>query len=121
MHAGLALAVMIAAVAPQNEERDDDAIAAKVLVIVATSATGALLGATLAGGTSLLALGDACAQERCVDNPQFVVTPLATAAGGVVGGVVGAIAGVFLGFAVADALPATTPQSHTPLEEFPDD
>lgn len=107
---------MIAAVAPQNEERDDDAIAAKALVIVATSTTGALLGATLAGGTSFLALGDACAQERCVDNPQFVVTPLATAAGGVVG----ALVGLFFGVALAGAVHPSTP-SDAPVEEFPDD
>jgi hypothetical protein len=103
----LTLAAMITAVAPQNEESKDDGVVAAMLVVAGSTATGALLGGALAGGTSFLALSGACSSEPCTrDNPQLIVTPLAAAAGVVVG----AIGGGLLGVVLARAL-------HTPTEQ----
>lgn len=112
-----AFSIMLTAVAPQNEERDDDLVAASILVVVGTTATGALLGAVLAGGSSFLAFADACAQQACVDNPQFIVTPLATAGGAVVG----AMGGGLLGIGLMDALRSSRRSSTGDEREFRDE
>jgi hypothetical protein len=124
----LALSAMVAASPPSGDEHggehEENLIAAKILIVVGTTATGALLAGATGAGTAIALFSGACAEQQCVDNPVFIVTPLAAAAGLGVGAVGGAILGVALAASVpykvrADDEPSTHQQ--LPHDEFPDD